>query len=31
MAAIPDALTRSVYITEYSNKITPENEGPECR
>ena len=31
LAAIPDALTRSVYITEYSNKLTPENEGQECR
>jgi len=30
LAAIPDSLTRSVYITEYSNKITPETEGQEC-
>jgi hypothetical protein len=30
LAAIPDALTRSVYITEYSNKITPDREGEEC-
>src|SRR6056297_115516 len=31
LAAIPDALTRSVYITEYSNKMTPVTEGQECR
>ncbi|PWN06124.1 CHC2 zinc finger domain-containing protein [Rhodohalobacter mucosus] len=31
LATIPDALTRSVYITEYSNKKTPESEVKECR